>query len=387
MRSNDTVLRQKKAVFRRNLREDLKAAGYRVRLSGKSDWKVTAPSRKAQERAMRGLRFEQIELERSFAERLEAKGILNLLGDATIQVQDINPEIKICRSVADHELFRYAKLFQHVPTTNRVGRQVRCLVYDVGQAPKRLMGVFELSSGPYTMGARDAYLNWSGVDRKGVKDRGLRRLMDLATIVALPPYNILLGGKLIASLAMSDVVVREVRRRYRSELLGVVATSATGLHCAILNRIGLRPGGLFSRIGQTSGYSTLGFSPRTLGAARAFLPGFVSAPEGEFSKSVRPIHVLRVAMRNCGIGSSTILQSSYPKGVYLGVLHTADLDALRSGRGRRARGVAIETILAYWKAKYLAKAVVSGSRQEALRSFVRSGPIPVSRRKRTRCSG
>jgi hypothetical protein len=384
---NDSVFERKKAAFRKNLRLDLKAAGYRIGRSGRSDWTVTPPSRTAQERIMRRLRLEQIETERPFARRLEAKGILDLLGDATIDLQKITPEIKICRTFADHELFRYAKLFQHVPTTNRVGRQLRCLIYDVGQQPKRLMGVFELTSGPYTMGARDAYLTWSGPGRKTLKDRGLRRLMDLATIVAIPPYNILLGGKLIAALAFSDFVVNEVRRRYRSEMLGVVATSATGLHCAILNRIGLRPGGLFSRVGQTSGYSTLGFSPKTLGAARAFLPGFVSAPEGEFSKSVRPIHVLRVAMRNCGIASTTILQSSYPKGVYLGFLDPADIEALRSGRSRRAYGVTIESILTYWRTRYLSKALASESRREALHGFVRSGPMASTRGKRSRCSG
>jgi hypothetical protein len=384
---NKDSIERKKAVFRRNLRRDLKAAGYRIRLSGRSNWNVTPPSRSAQKRIMRRLRLEQIETERPFARKLEAKGILDLLGDSTIDLPKITPEIKICRTVADHELFRYAKLFQRVPTTNRVGRQLRCLVYDVGQQSKRLMGAFELTSGPYTMGARDAHLSWSGAGRKTTKDRGLRRLMDLATIIAIPPYNILLCGKLVAALAFSDVVVKEVRRRYRSEMLGVVATSATGLHCAILNRIGLRSGGLFSRIGQTSGYSTLGFSPKTLGAARAFLPGFVSAPEGEFSKSVRPIHVLRVAMRNCGIASTTILQSSYPKGVYLGFLDPADLDALRSGRARRARGVTIESILTYWRTTYLTKALASEHRQEALRGFVRSGPIASARGKRSRCSG
>lgn len=386
--SEEALFRRKKASFRRNLRRDLEAAGFRIRLSGKVKWTVTPPSRKAQELVMRHLRLDQIEQERPFVHKMEARGCLELLGSSGIDPQKITPEIKICCTAADHELFRYGKLFQRVPTTNRVGRQLRCLVYDAGQRPQRLMGVFELTSGPYTMGARDGHLDWTGIGRKAAKDTGLRRLMDLATVVAIPPYNILLGGKLIASLAFSDVVVKEIRRRYRSELLGVVATSATGLHCAILNRIGLRPGGLFVRIGQTSGYSTLAFSPTTLRAAREFLPGFVSAPEGEFSKSVRPIHVLRVAMRNCKIPSDKLLQSSYPKGVYLGVLDSANLDALRSGRFHRAQGIPIATILKYWKTKYLSKALASQHRCEALRRFLRSGPLPpTSARKLHRCSG
>jgi hypothetical protein len=349
---------------------------------------VTPPSRKAQERVMRHLRLDQIDCERPFVERMEANGCLDLLGDAQIDPQMIVSEIKICSTTADHDLFRYGKLFQRVPTTNRVGRQLRCLVYDVGQQPRRLMGIFELTSGPYTMGARDAHLNWSGINRKQIKDCGLRRVMDLATVVAIPPYNILLGGKLIASLAFSDIVANETRRRYRSELLGVIATSATGLHCAILNRIGLRPGGLFTRIGQTSGYSTLAFSPATLSAAREFLPGFASAPEGEFSKSVRPIHVLRLAMRTCSIPSGQILQVAYPKGVYLATLEASHLEALRHGRSCSTQGLPVQSILQHWRSKYLAKALCSERRLDALKAFVKSGPIPPRARKRKQtCSG
>jgi hypothetical protein len=274
-----------KAVFRERLVFDLKAAGFRIREpAATGDWKIVPPKQAAQEKRLRELRMEQVSQSRDFIERMESRGALELVGDPTIDPLKITPQVKICETDADHAIFRYAKLFQRVPTTNRVGRQVRCLVYDVGQTRSVLMGVFELTSGAYTLGSRDNYLNWSGGSRKAKKDKGLRRIMDLATVVALPPYNIFLGGKLIASLAFSDVVTRELRRRYRTDLLGVIATSATGLHCAILNRIGLRPGGLFRRIGETSGYSTTGFNPSTLSAARAFLPSFVSAPEGEFTR-------------------------------------------------------------------------------------------------------
>jgi hypothetical protein len=200
--------------------------------------------------------------------------------------------------------------------------------------------------------------------------------MDLASVIALPPYNLLLGGKLVAALAFSDIVLREVRRRYRTDLLGVVATSATGLHCAILNRIGLKPGGLFRRIGQTSGYSTLFASQSTLSVARRFLPNFISAPEGEFSASVRPLHALRVAMRACGISSDQLLRSAFPKGVYFGTIANEHVNALRTGRTYRHQGLPIECIINYWRARYLSKALANPNKTKTFLAYRRRGPVP-----------
>lgn len=340
-----------RSLFLKSLGKDLLAAGFRIQKPRRrSDgWKFTPPSYGAQAISLRAIRTKQISGSSDFIQRMEAGGALMLLGDGrSIDPIRICPQIKICVSSADHNILRYGKLFQKVPTTNRVGRQIRCLVYDVGQSTPFLMGVFELTSGTYTLGCRDNYLGWGVLSRKAIKDKGLRRIMDLASVIALPPYSFLFGGKLIAALAFSEVVLREIRRRYRSDLLGVVATSATGLHCAILNRIGLKRGGLFRRIGQTSGYSTLFASQSTLSVARRFLPDFVSAPEGEFSTSVRPLHVLRVAMRACGIPPDQLLRSAFPKGVYFGTITNDHVSALRAGRTCRHQGLPIQCIVKYW---------------------------------------
>jgi hypothetical protein len=234
-----------RSLFLKSLAKDLVAAGFSVRKPhGRKDgWKFAPPSYRALAIRLRALRTKQIASSSHFIQRVETDGALMLLADGpSIEPIRIRPHIKICRSAHDHDVFRYGKLFQRVPTTNRVGRQVRCLVYDVGQSRPFLMGVFELTSGTYTLGCRDTHLGWSDLSRKTIKDKGLRRIMDLASVIALPPYSMLFGGKLIAALAFSDIVLREIRRRYRSDLLGVVATSATGLHCAILNRIAPQTG-------------------------------------------------------------------------------------------------------------------------------------------------
>ncbi len=367
-----------RSLFLQCLMKDLEAAGFCARAPHSQDdrWVFTPPSANAQAVRLHELRAKQISELQEFIQRMEDEGILAFLGDGhSIDPVRILPQVRFCESSVDHDTFRYGKFFQQVPTTNRVGRQIRCLVYDVGQLRPFLMGVFELSSGAYTLGCRDDYLRWKDISRKVIKDHGLRRTMDLASLISLPPYNLLLGGKLIAALSFSDAVLHEVRSRYRSDLLGVVATSATGLHCAILNRIGLRPGGLFRRIGQTSGYSTLFATQSTLSAARRFLPGYVSAPLGEFSTSVRPLHVLRIAMRACGISPEHVLRSAYPKGVYFGSLADDLVAALRAGKTARHQGLSIEHISEYWRARHLAKAIADPQRIVKFLGYQRRGPF------------
>jgi len=70
-------------------------------------------------------------------------------------------------------------------------------------------------------------------------------IADLTVCGAVPPYNVLLGGKLVAMLATSPEVVLEYRRRYQS-LPSIIASSMAG-------RAVVRPANLVF-IGTTSLY-------------------------------------------------------------------------------------------------------------------------------------
>jgi hypothetical protein len=364
--------------FVESLMVDLTSAGFTV--SGKFGLGKTStivpPDQRCQISCLHQLWDQQLDEVAPFIEHMERHGVLAWLADGrAINALCIRPEIHICISEQDHNLFRYAKLFQQIPTTRRVGRQLRALVYDVGQADPSLMGIIELASSPYTLGCRDDYLDWRGNKRKIVKDFGLRRVMDLACVMALPPYNFFFGGKLMAALASSETIRQTFKSRYGTELLGLIATSVTGLHCALLNRIGIKAGGLYRRIGATGGYTTIFVSARTLSEARQFLPGFVSAPEGHFSASVRPLHVLRVAMRACGIPPEAILRSAYPKGVYFGSISEQDMTDLRTGKmTSNSTAQSVDKITQFWLERFVRKALADKARTTEIMAYLRRGP-------------
>src|SRR2546427_5754587 len=230
-------------------------------------------------------RSAQIRAARSFIIRVEQSGIKKLfLTGSDLKIECISPRIHICRTREDFEIFRYCGLLQSVPSGQRIGRRVSALVYDDGQYDHgTIIGAIGLASSMYTLGCRDAYLGWVGRDAKKLKDRGLKRIMDLALCVSVPPYSFLLGGKLMALLAMTDPLRKEFRRKYRTPLLGVGTSCATGLHCPIFNRIMVRPGGLYRHIGETVGYTFSFFSPDTMRAARLLTSSHVEVQQGELS--------------------------------------------------------------------------------------------------------
>ena len=71
------------------------------------------------------------------------------------------------------------------------------------------------------MKARDEIIGWTSTDRKN----RLVHLMDAFVLGALPPYNMLLGGKLVACLVRTTEVANLFSERY-AETVGIISGKA-----------------------------------------------------------------------------------------------------------------------------------------------------------------
>jgi len=157
------------------------------------------------------------------------------------------------------DLFRMASLLWSVPVSRGYGRRLRFLVWD--KQNEKLMGLIALGDPPFNQGARDGHIQWSSSDRE---DR-LIHLMDAFILGAIPPYNKLLGGKLVASLVRSQEIVNAFRARYRNSvgliskktkhpsLVAVTTSSALG-RSSVYNRLTLAGTKYFEPIGFTGGW-------------------------------------------------------------------------------------------------------------------------------------
>jgi hypothetical protein len=187
--------------------------------------------------------------------------------------------------------------------------------------------------------------------------------------MAVPPYSMLLAGKLLALLALSTDITRAFQLKYDSPLLGLSTTCATGIHCPVFNRIGIVTGGLYKRIGETSGYTTAFFSDETLDTARRLLSRKIRNIR-EFAITTKPIRMMREALRYCNLPEEAVLCHGNKKGVYIGCLSNANLAALRSDSLRAEPDtLGTQEAIKYWKDKILVKRLGDTIRLANVRAF------------------
>jgi hypothetical protein len=273
----------------------------------------------------------------------------------SVSIKAIKPKIIFCKTRTHFDLFHLCRLLQSVPSSRLLYRQIAALVIDVGQPAMPVMGAFGLASPIYSLHSRDGFFDWNG-SSPHKKQLGLANCMQLNVCVAVPPYNVIRGAKLVAALAASGTVGREYERRYRVPLFAITTTSAMGTHSPVFHRFMIRRGGLYRKVGQTSGYSSLLFSKETICAAKAV----VRRMDGLCPNTTdRPMRTLKRALNLCGLPRERFVRLAFPKGVYVAVADDKSLAALRSTarRSHRPRWPMVDDVIAFWRARELPKAL------------------------------
>jgi len=264
---------------------------------------------------------------------------------------EVQPTLHFCSSAADNRLYESLRLLQHVPSGRRLGRQVRVLVYDSAPTSPLLIGAFGLASPLYRLGCRDRVLGWEGSSNSEIRHFGLRRTMDLAVCVTTPTYSGMRITKLLAMLAVSAPVVERYSLRYGEPLLAVVTTCASGSHCACFNRIMVRRGGLFRKVGETAGYTTSHFSNATIRAARELVlgPRMISDVMRSHAEA---LPVLRTAMRRLRLPHERLLRMGIPKAVYMAECFPGALSVLRAAASTKSGSyLTVDEAVKFWRSR------------------------------------
>lgn len=174
------------------------------------------------------------------------------------------------------DLFRYASLTWSIPVSAGYGRRIRFLVFD--ESNGKLIGLLGLGDPVYNLRVRDDWIGWTVKE----KNERLYHVMDAYVLGAVPPYSYLLGGKLVAMLAVSDEVRDAFRRRYfgrisvirgtvhEPHLVLVTTTSALG-RSSVYNRISFEGRRTFISVGFTEGWGHFHFSDGTFEQVKAYL--------------------------------------------------------------------------------------------------------------------
>lgn len=196
----------------------------------------------------------------------------------SIHPSNIKVELReVVDGTIEHILYRWWNLvWWSVPYQRAYGRQMRFLVWDVTHnAPIGLIG---LQSPVLKMSVRDRYLDIPADQL----DYIINKSMQAQRLGALPPYNNILGGKLIASILTSNELRKCYCNKYRgaktlirervieSQLLFITTTSAFG-KSSIYNRLKYYDETVAQSLGYTQGSGTFHVTDEIYGLLMNYL--------------------------------------------------------------------------------------------------------------------
>jgi hypothetical protein len=142
----------------------------------------------------------------------------------------------------------------------------------------KLIGIVALGDPVFNLTARDSYVGWNGTDRT----KKLSSAMDAYVLGALPPYNQLLCGKLIACLLKSRDVFQSFHNKYhsytsiisgkrRKAQLAIITTSSSLGRSSIYNRLRLGNETFFQPVGVTKGFGHFHIPNRLFSDLREYI--------------------------------------------------------------------------------------------------------------------
>ena len=274
----------------------------------------------------------------------------------------IKPEIEFCETQLQHDIFRYARLHWSMPYSDYVGRRYRILIRDGSLARRPIIGIAALGSALWALGPRDDAIGW---DRQTREDR-LPYIMDVFVLGALPPYNYILGGKLVALLVSSNEVREYHRKRYAAQptvirgrivndLVLLVTTSLFGKNASIYNRLRYKGELVYQFCGETSGQGTIHFTDETVEAIREFLLSEGIEIGHRFGQGPNwRIRLVRTGLERLGLNAEKLLYHGQTRGVFLIPMAHNALEFLRGEIDTiEYYDRPINELVCYWKERWL----------------------------------
>jgi len=258
-------------------------------------------------------RHEQIILHSNFI-RENIKTIKPFLRDG----REIDPEkidlrlIEVERDTLSENIYRWWNfVWWSVPYQRAYGRQLRFIVWDIyHNSPVGLIG---LQSPILKMSVRDKYLD---IPRDKL-DFWINKSMQAQRLGALPPYNDLLTGKLIALSVTSNEVRSVYKEKYARtitllkerivdpDLLFITTTSAFG-KSSIYNRLKYKNEDVAISLGYTQGSGTFHIPEELYKELLDFLKRKGESISTSFGNGPsRKIKLLDKAFRRLGMGEYT----------------------------------------------------------------------------------
>ena len=247
----------------------------------------------------------------------------NLASGFDVLTSEIKPFIEVCETEKQHRLFRMFRYYWSSPYSEYVGRRIKLIIRDKALPNKPVIGIAALGSPIIHIPERDEWIGWD----KETRTKNLIYTLDAYVIGAMPPYNYLLGGKLISYILASNEVREIYRTKYKDQitlaekriankLVGIFTTSLYG-NSSQYNRIKYNNELLYQPIGQTKGFGTLHLSEATIQLMIKLLKSKGIEIGHNFGDGPSWVmRVIRAAGDLLGFDSDFLLRHSFKRNIY-----------------------------------------------------------------------
>ena len=285
----------------------------------------------------------------------------NLANGREVLSSPILPRMEVCESDEQHNLFRILRYHWSSPPSDYIGRRIRLLIRDDGLKTRPIIGIAALGSSIIHIPERDKWIGWNTQTRS----QQIIYMMDAYVVGALPPYNHLLGGKLISYLLASNEIRRFYKTKYidrttvikgrnASELVLIMTTSLYGRHSSQYNRISYNNSLLYLPIGMTAGYGSLHISNDTFAFLRELVEANGHHVSNRFGKGPNwRMRVIRTACEILKLNSDVILRHSFQKGLFALPLAENYREFLNGNSSEPVyRNLPLCDLVSYWQGRW-----------------------------------
>lgn len=339
-KKNIFSIASREAILKKKLRKHLRALGFQKSADGVLQ--IEGNSKDVIRKLHGSQREDKLKANKDFIAEHAPELLKYFASGEEVDPAKISPVLqKVNAGTWQSDLFRLASLTWSVPVSNGFGRRLRYVVWD--EQNEKIIGLIAIGDPVFNLSVRDKLIGWNA------KDRGSRlvNILDAYVLGAMPPYNALLGGKMVACLIRSREVYDDFARAYgsttgiiskeekKARLLAVTTSSSMG-RSSVYNRLKLDGVQYFKSIGYTRGWGHFHIPDNLFAELRSYLReiGHPYADLNRFGQGPNwRLRTTRAALNSLGFRDD-LLRHGIQREVFFCPMASNALNILQSGKGR-----------------------------------------------------